>query len=55
MSQLAQIQQAIAQQLSAEELRQVYECQTKMEALLAEYPGTGTIAIALIGAKLSEE
>lgn len=55
MSQLKAIQAAIAAQLSATELQQVYECQVKMEELIAAYPGTGVIAVALIGAKLAEE
>lgn len=54
MSQLAHIQAAIAQQLSTEQLQQVYECQLKLEAIIAAYPGTGTIAVALIGAKLAD-
>ncbi len=55
MTQHEAILQTISENLTTEEIEQVSACQVKLLAVMDQYPGTGSIALALIGAKLSEE
>jgi antibiotic biosynthesis monooxygenase (ABM) superfamily enzyme len=55
MTQYQIIKAAIEQSLSTEEIEQVAECKDKILTVMAEYPGIGNVALALIGAKLAQE